>query len=115
MSRTRCQMASSSSTTGTRSPAIAYAALFTRMSTDPSSETVFSTMPRVWAGSPRSATMVKARRPIARISSATLSMSRHPIAFSSSGNVSGERPVPVTATSAPVWASARAVSRPMPR
>ena len=38
---------------------MANAALLTRMSTDPSSATVSSTMPRACAGSPKSATMVR--------------------------------------------------------
>src|SRR6266851_10528406 len=58
---------------------------------------------------------VSARRPFERICSAVLSTSRHPTLFSSSGYVAGSRPVPVTTTSAPCAASARAVARPIPR
>src|SRR5207302_8860933 len=76
-------------------------ALFTRISGLPRAFATCAIMPSTWLRSPTSQTIAAARGPIARM------------ALTVSSSTSADRPL--TATSAPAWASESAMARPIPR
>ena len=113
-STTRWYISTSRSTTGVLSSPLATAALFIKISTRPNCLTVSWTASDTAVGSVTSKTKDNPLRFSFSICSTTLSTSCQPMDFSSAGKVSGSRPVPVTATSAPSLAKATAAARPIP-